>query len=172
MNALVLLLPLLAVRYGLLALLDQSALRRAAFFPPLLGKAKVAYYAYQASTLFLFVYLFFLSVRAGGPLFYAGLTVYGLGFAVCTASVFSFARPDQDGINRGGMYRCSRNPMYIGYFLYFLGCALLTRSIPLFIALAVFQTATHWIILSEEKWCTRLFGEEYLTYKRQVRRYL
>jgi protein-S-isoprenylcysteine O-methyltransferase Ste14 len=172
MNAFWLLIPLLAVRFGLAVLLDKTALKRAAFFPPLIGKEKAAYYVYQISNLFLFGYLFFLTIRTGGPLFITGLAVYGLGIVVCAASVYGFAKPNPDGINLAGIYRFTRNPMYIGYFVYFLGCALLTRSILLFAALALFQTATHWIILSEERWCKREFGEAYVRYTEQVRRYL
>ena len=172
MNAFWLMIPLLIIRFGLLGMLDKMALKRAAFFPPLMGKEKPAYLLYQIANLFLFLYLFFLEISTEGALFGIGLAVYGLGNIVCAASVCSFAKPGKNGVNLNGLYRISRNPMYIGYFIYFLGCVLLTRSIVLLASLIVFQTAAHWIILSEERWCTKEFGEEYISYMKKVRRYL
>ena len=54
----------------------------------------------------------------------------------------------------------------------FLGCSLLTQSRLLLGLILVFQISAHWIILAEERWCAGQFGEAYLQYKRQVRRYL
>lgn len=71
-----------------------------------------------------------------------------------------------------GLYRVSRNPMYISYFLYFLGCAILTNSWILLLFLIAFQTSSHWIILSEERWCIENFGDEYIKYMNKVRRYI
>jgi len=77
-----------------------------------------------------------------------------------------------NGINLNGLYRVSRNPMYIAYFIYFLGCALLTHSLILLALLIGFQVSAHWIILSEERWCIKKFGEEYIKYMNKVRRYI
>jgi protein-S-isoprenylcysteine O-methyltransferase Ste14 len=136
------------------------------------GKEKPAYLIYQIATVFIFFYPFFLRVGTDSLLFYIGLAVYSLGILVFTASVFNFAKPDKNGINQKGLYRISRNPMYIGYFIYFLGCVLLTSSIVLLAALIVFQISAHWIILSEERWCINEFGESYVNYMKKVRRYL
>ncbi len=171
MNAFWLVIPLLVIRFGLLAMLDKTALRRAAFFPPLVGNERPAYLLYQLANVFLILYLFFLTIRMEGAFFVIGLAVYGAGIIVCTASVFSYANPEKNGINQKGIYRISRNPMYMGYFIYFLGCVLLTRSIVLFASLIVFQISTHWIILSEERWCIKEFGEDYVSYMKKVRRY-
>lgn len=172
MNAFWLVIPILVIRFGLMGMLDNTALKRAAFFPPLIGKERQAYLLYQIANVFLFLYMFFLKIRLDGILFGIGLTIFGIGIIVCTVSVISFARPEKSGINQSGIYRVSRNPMYIGYFVYFLGCVLLTRSIVLFASLVIFQISAHWIILSEERWCIQKFGEVYIRYMEKVRRYL
>jgi protein-S-isoprenylcysteine O-methyltransferase Ste14 len=153
-------------------MLSKEGLKRAASFAPLIGKEKIAYWFYQISNVLIFVYLFFLKVTTDSYWFYAGLVTYGLGVLLCIASVFNFARPAEDGINLNGLYRISRNPMYMAYFIYFLGCVLLTRSLLLLAILMVFQISSHWIILSEERWCIKKFGEEYKNYMNRVRRYI
>lgn len=65
-----------------------------------------------------------------------------------------------------------RNPMYVSFFLYFLGCSLITNSWILFIVLIIFQISVHYLILSEERWCIKEFGLEYVNYMKRVRRYI
>lgn len=172
MNGFLLLIPFILIRFGLLNILNKEGLKRAAFFAPLIGKEKAAYWFYQISNILIFVYLFFLKITTDPYWFYAGLTTYGLGVLLCIASVSNFAKPTENGINLKGLYRISRNPMYVAYFIYFLGCALLTQSLILFAILMVFQISAHWIILSEERWCIKKFGEEYRNYMNEVRRYI
>jgi len=172
MNAGFLLIPILLIRYGLLALINREALGRAAYFAPLLGKEKAAYWIYQLTTVGMFVYLFFLTIRADSVWFYVGLGVTIAGAALYAAATADYAKPRADGINTGGLYRVSRNPMYVAYFIYFLGCALMARSLILFAILLVFQVSAHFIILSEERWCLERFGEAYREYMRRVRRYI
>lgn len=171
MNAIVLLIPLLLIRYGLLRLLSKEALKRAAYFPPLLGKERTAYWVYQASTLLIFVYLVFLKIRPNSMWFVAGLLLYALGTGLFIVSVVNYAAM-KDGVSMTGLYRVSRNPMYVSYFLYFLGCALLTRSLLLFLLVLIFQVSSHWVILSEERWCVQKFGQEYVRYMERVGRYV
>ena len=172
MNASWTLVPFLFIRFVLLGLLDKKALSRAAFFSPTIGKEKIAYWFYQISNVLVFLYLFFLKIETTPPLFYIGLVIYSLGIIICVFSIFSFAKPAENGINTNGIYEISRNPMYIGYFVFFLGCVLLTRSSLLIIFSIVFQISAHWIILSEERWCIKEFGKEYISYMNKVRRYL
>jgi len=153
-------------------MLDKEALKRAALFAPLIGKEKVFYWLYQISNILFFVYLCFLKITTISYWIYGGLVVYGLGVLLCFVSVINFAKPTENGINLKGLYRVSRNPMYVAYFIYFLGCVLLTQSLILLAILSVFQISAHWIILSEERWCVKKFGEEYINYMNKVRRYI
>lgn len=172
MNAGFLVIPLLLIRYGLLGFLSREALSRAARFAPLAGGEKAAYWIYQITGLGSIAFLFFLTVRAETEWFWIGLIVYLAGAAFYAASVLSYARPKTNGINISGLYGVSRNPMYLAYFIYFLGCAIMTRSLVLLAILAAFQISTHFIIRSEERWCIEKFGDEYKEYMRSVRRYI
>lgn len=172
MNGFLLLIPFILIRFGLLSILSKEGLKRAAFFAPLIGKEKAAYWFYQISNIIIFFYLFFLKIIADSYWFYTGLATYGLGILLCLISVLNFAKPVKNGINLKGLYQISRNPMYVAYFIYFLGCVLLTKALLLFAILMVFQISAHWIILSEERWCIKKFEEEYKNYMNEVRRYI
>lgn len=168
-----LLVPFFLVRFGLLSLLNKAAVRRAAYFAPLEGSEKAAYWLYQLSNGGIIVGLLFLKIKYTPRwTLFAGMAVYALGLALLALSVAAFAAPAENGFSRNGLYRLSRNPMYVAYFVFFMGCALLTQSWALFVFVLVFQVSSHWIILSEERWCVRKFGEEYLQYQKEVRRYI
>ncbi|WP_429084978.1 methyltransferase family protein [Brassicibacter mesophilus] len=48
----------------------------------------------------------------------------------------------------------------------------MSGSFVLFISLIIFQLAVHWIILYEERWCIKEFGNDYKRYMKKVRRYI
>lgn len=171
MNALLIVIPLILTRFVLLSILSKESLKRAAFFAPLIGKEKVAYWFYQISNIMIFVYLYFLKIKTDSYWFYVGLVMYGLGALLYILSISDFAKPKENGINLKGLYQISRNPLYVAYFIYFLGCVFLTQSWILLVILFVFQISAHWIIQSEERWCVKKFGDEYINYMKKVRRY-
>ena len=172
MLAVFLLIPFLLIRFPLLSHFGNNALSRAAYFAPVQGKEKIAYMIYQLSNLALFITPFLLEIKFDfSVFFYAGIAIYLLGLALCAISMRDFARPHANGMNTKGLYRYSRNPMYMAYFICFLGIALLTQSLTFFVILLIFQLSGHWIILAEERWCLAHFGDYYQNYKKQVRRY-
>jgi len=72
-----------------------------------------------------------------------------------------------------GIYRISRNPMYVGLALIYLGIACLAGNwwnIILFPILILIMQ--QYVIRSEEKYLELEFGAGYLEYKRTVRRWL
>ena len=72
-----------------------------------------------------------------------------------------------------GLYRFTRNPMYLGLVLIVLGVAVLQGSVGAFAPIPLFA----WILQTtfvkgEERFLEQLFGARYLDYKRAVRRWL
>lgn len=173
MNGFLLLIPFLLVRFGILSFLNKGAIQRAAHFPSMFGNEKLAYWVYQISNVAIFVYLCSLTVKIDFSWqFYLGLISYLFGLILCTISIVNFAMPSNAGLNIDGFYQFSRNPMYLSYFVCFVGCAMLTQSLILCVIILIFQFSSHWIILSEERWCIERFGEAYKQYMKKVRRYI
>ncbi len=69
-----------------------------------------------------------------------------------------------------GPYRFTRNPIYLGFTLFYAGITVLANSLPsallLPFVLIVMQCG---VIEREEHYLERIFGEEYLRYKARVR---
>lgn len=173
MNGFLLLIPFLIIRFVLLHVLNKESVQRAAHFTPMQGNEKIAYYIYQISNITLFIYLFFLTVEFDFSwLFFLGVVFYSIGLCLCTITIVNFSTPDASGMNTNGIYRFSRNPMYIAYFICYIGMALLTQSSILFAVILIFQFSAHWIILAEERECKEEFGDAYIQYMKKVRRYI
>lgn len=172
-NGMALLIPFLIIRFGVMAKQNKSALKRAAHFPQMKGIEIFFYYIYQFSNIAFFVYICCCSICIDYSWsFFTGIICYIIGLILCIYSVLSFSKPNIDGVNMNGFYRFSRNPMYLSYFICFLGCAGLTQSIMLLGIVIIFQISSHWIILSEERWCITKFGDKYKRYMSKVRRYI
>jgi len=72
-----------------------------------------------------------------------------------------------------GLYRFTRNPMYIGFALCTFGLAILVDSAWMLLAVPIGLILIDRIVVTrEERYLERKFGEEYLSYKRRVRRWL
>ncbi len=69
-----------------------------------------------------------------------------------------------------GVYRWTRNPMYLGMALTYAGLAFLLNSLPaLVLLLVVIAIVQRQVIAREEAYLERAFGNEYLAYKNRVR---
>lgn len=72
-----------------------------------------------------------------------------------------------------GLYRFSRNPMYASVGLILLGWAITFASRGLLAyALAVMAAFHVRVVLGEEPWLARSFGDDWVRYARRVRRWL
>jgi protein-S-isoprenylcysteine O-methyltransferase Ste14 len=72
-----------------------------------------------------------------------------------------------------GLYRFSRNPMYIGFASCTLGLAIVVDSAWILLAVPIGLVLIDRIVITrEERYLERKFGEEYLNYKRRVRRWI
>lgn len=72
-----------------------------------------------------------------------------------------------------GVYKWSRNPMYLGMALVYLGVAMLNDSgTQLCLLLPLLFVIQKEVIEPEEAYLAGRFGEEYLAYKANVRRWI
>lgn len=84
-------------------------------------------------------------------------------------------RPDRPALTivRSGPYRFTRNPMYLSLCLLQLALGfVLDGWIPLLFTIPLALILHFGVILSEERYLERKFGESYLDLKRQVRRWI
>jgi protein-S-isoprenylcysteine O-methyltransferase Ste14 len=72
-----------------------------------------------------------------------------------------------------GLYRFTRNPMYIGFALGTLELAILVDCAWMLLAVPIGLALIDRIVITREGlYLERKFGDEYLNYKRRVRRWI
>lgn len=72
-----------------------------------------------------------------------------------------------------GLFRFSRNPMYLGFVLVLLGEWVLLGSLIPLIIIPLFTTLIHFrFILVEERTLAKTFGEDWVNYCKKVRRWI
>lgn len=152
---------------------DGAAVR----FPP-----PLVYLAALAAGVLLHAWVVALPLAVGrGVRIAVGLAVAGVGGALVAAALGLFRRTGQDPepwkptpeIISTGVYRFTRNPMYVGMALLQagigvgLGNAWVVALVPVSLAVVYAIAVRH-----EEAYLERKFGAAYLAYKTSVRRWL
>ena len=73
----------------------------------------------------------------------------------------------------GGPYRFTRNPIYLGFFLIYLGLTFVAGTLwGLILSPLLLWTATRVVIRPEESYLATRFKDTYADYKSRVRRWL
>ena len=139
--------------------------------------------------LFLFccLLMFFLTVSVPQlaflptPYNYFGFVLFFVGLSIVRKSQLIFKAVDTE-INTfkppkrlvtDGLFRYSRNPIYLGFTLALLGWAMVLGNLAALDGVLLFFLAAHfWYIPFEEKAMKKEFGTVYEQYKKQVRRWL
>jgi protein-S-isoprenylcysteine O-methyltransferase Ste14 len=72
-----------------------------------------------------------------------------------------------------GIYAFSRNPIYLSMTILYIGVSFLFNSLSVLLMLIPILIVMHFgVILREEKYLENKFGDDYLSYKKRVRRWI
>jgi len=117
--------------------------------------------------------------NAPAPLKRAALLIWAVGFVLLFIGRFGLGSSFRIGSPRestelrvDGLFRFSRNPMYLGVYSTLLATVLQTLNLLLLLVSAFIVAVHHKIVLAEETHLEKAFGTEYRDYCRRVRRYL
>ena len=111
----------------------------------------------------------------------AGWLLIALGLGVMLWAIWTFTRARTSvlpfrpatAMVTSGPYRFSRNPMYVGLTLVYLGLSLLTgMAWPLVMLPLALWALTVLVIRREERYLGAEFGAEYAAYREGVRRWI
>lgn len=140
------------------------------------GKAAVAgsllFFAFRASFADALLYDSSLTRTLGLMLVAAGLIVATFGFASLGESL-SVGLPDEaTELKTRGIYRFTRNPIYVGGLLACAGSCVFSIHLLNILLFAVAVAIHHRIVMKEEEFLEMRFGERWRAYMRHVPRYI
>lgn len=105
--------------------------------------------------------------------------IVGLGIILYSAKLFQKAQTKIEpwkttsNIIQTGVYKYSRNPIYLSFVVIGLGVAFVANSLWIAISMIPLMWILNiFVIQKEEKYLATKFGSEYLDYKSRVRRWL
>ncbi len=107
--------------------------------------------------------------------FYVGIVCTLIGIAIVGLSFYSFSQ--KAGLTTANIHKYSRNPNYLGIFVFIGGLTVMGWSISIAsIAYLLYFVYTlfylHWVVLQEEKFLTCKYGDEFRKYLKKTPRYL
>lgn len=112
--------------------------------------------------------------RFGWAAIVAALTVnsaIALSFKRRGTTVFPFR--ESSVLVTGGLFRYTRNPIYVSMVVVLLGVAAVLGSLGPLVMIPLFMLwITHNVIRVEEQMLTAVFGDDYRDYQRRVRRWV
>jgi protein-S-isoprenylcysteine O-methyltransferase Ste14 len=122
-------------------------------------------------------------VRIVGPHAAApvGIACLLLGLAAHLSAVLTLRRAKTSpkpwlpttAVVTAGPYRFTRNPIYVGFSLIYIGVGFWANTLWPFLVLPFILLVMQFgVVAREEVYLQRIFGDQYLEYKRRVRRWL
>ena len=112
-----------------------------------------------------------------------GMAIIVIAIVLDSSSLFLFLKKrttinpmkptSTEGLVTAGLYKITRNPMYVGLLVILFGYAVWLGSLTPFLILPAFYwLITQMQIKPEERILEKKFGQEYLDYKNKVKRWL
>ena len=111
----------------------------------------------------------------------AGFVIVIIGLLVGASAIYAMARVGTNvspsspatALVTDGVFRFTRNPIYVGGSLLMIGLALISANGWLLILFVPSQLILHWgVVLPEERYLRAKFGDAYLRYHARTPRYI
>jgi protein-S-isoprenylcysteine O-methyltransferase Ste14 len=153
-------------------LIDKEVLKKLGADRTLSNNEKTLLNIYSILFFAMVAYSVFLPLELGTVWFYAGFVIYLLGVIIETMAMLNFFTTAVDKPVNKGIYRFSRNPMYLGMFLIFLGTSIACVSLIFLMLTIIFMILSHVVVVYEERFCTQKYGDSYQEYLNRIPRWI
>jgi len=153
-------------------LIDKEVLKKLGADRSLSDNEKTLLNIYSLLFFATVAYSVFLPLELGTVWFYAGLITYLVGVIIETIAMMNFFTTAVDKPVNKGIYRFSRNPMYFGMFLIFLGTSIACVSLIFLMLTTIFMILSHIVVVYEERFCTKKYGNAYREYLNRIPRWI
>jgi protein-S-isoprenylcysteine O-methyltransferase Ste14 len=119
-----------------------------------------------------FFYSIFLPLKLGTIWLSIGILVYIIGIILIIISMINFATTPLEEPVTKGIYRFSRNPMFIGFFLVYAGIAFASMSWVYFVITITFILIVYYTSPFEEEMTLKKYGATYNSYMKRTPKWI
>ena len=113
-----------------------------------------------------------LPLKLGTVWFYTGLPIYLLGYIIGIIAIANVASTPLGKPFTKGVYRYSRNPMYLCMIIIFVGIGIASASWFYLLLSAIFIVMTHFTVVVEERLTIDKLGDAYREYMNRTPRWI
>ena len=127
------------------------------------------------TTILLFILIIcsiFLPLKLGTVWFYTGLFIYFLGLIIVTIAIVNAASMTLGKPFTKGVYRYSRNPMFVSQIIVFVGIGIASVSWFYLLLSAILVVLTYLLVTIEERKTLDKFGDAYREYMNRTPRWI
>jgi protein-S-isoprenylcysteine O-methyltransferase Ste14 len=118
------------------------------------------------------IYSIFLPMKLGTAWLYAGLVIYVLALVMTVMVSINFATTPADKPVTRGVYRISRNPIYLSAALMYLGIGIACASWVLLLCAVLWIVFFNLAIPAEERSLLEKYGNAYRNYMKKTPRWI
>jgi len=169
-NAWIFIIPLIVYWFSGIKFLFSKRMPKSP--PPQKRKDKILTMVLVVTMFFSFFYSVFVPFKLETIWFYIGLLVYLVGTFFVIISMINFATTPLDKPVTKGLYRFSRNPMFIGFFLVYLGVAVACISWVYLLMTVLFILIVIYMSPFEEEITLGHYGTTYEQYMKKTPKWI
>jgi len=118
------------------------------------------------------IYSIFLPLRLNTNLFFIVLIVFVIGIIIFVRATYDFITIKPNKIIKTGVYKISRHPMYFATFIIALSASIASLSWLFLVLSIIMMFFFRKEALIEERYCLKIFGEEYKDYIQNTPRWI
>ena len=140
--------------------------------PPFNEKEKKLYGISQLALWVSNAYSIVLPLQLATTWFYGGLGIYlvGMIFTIISGTTLDHTPLDQPATE--GPYRISRNPIYLGCVLIYIGIGIACASWLFLLLTTIWIVLYNILITPEEQWCLETYGDQYRDYMNRTPKWI
>ena len=169
-NAWIFIIPLIFYWFGGIKFLFSKRISES---PPLKKrKDRVISQILVFAMFFSFFYSIFVPLKLETIWFFIGLIVYLCGMILINITMINFATTPIDKPVTKGVYRYSRNPMFIGFFLVYGGIAITCTSLLYMLLTILFILIVNYLSSIEEAITLSHYGKPYKDYMERTPKWI
>jgi len=163
---------ILYLAYGILLLVcPRNVVKRLYDKSGRTKRQKVLVYIGSGFAFVYFMLIILTPLQIKSAMFIPGIIVFSLGLTGFVIALFNFKSAPLDRPVTGGLYRISRHPQQLMFFISFLGICLAVGSWLTIFLQIISSIFLHSRIIAEEKACIERYGDPYRDYMKRVPRY-